>query len=232
VLGKHGITCTDYYTNAPSLGLYLPSLARNIHKIKKMDTFFTDAASGDLPSYALLEPDFDRQSEEDPQDISVGESFSSKVVDAVMHSPAWPSTVLILTYDEHGGYYDHVPPPAAVLPDAVPPRLLPGDEPFTFARYGFRVPTVIISPYARKDYVSHVVHDHTSTLSLVEHKWNLPALTNRDGAADNLLDSLDLTGAPAFLTPPALPAPRNPNPSNPIAAPICTAPGPIPNPAG
>ena len=59
-----------------------------------------------------------------------------------------------------------------------------------------------MSPYAKKDYVSHVVHDHTSMLSLVEHKWNLPALTNRDGAADNLLDCLDLTGPPAFLTPP------------------------------
>jgi phospholipase C len=231
-LVKHGITCTDYYTNAPSLGLYLPSLARNIKHIKKMDTFFTDAAAGKLPSFALLEPDFDRQSEEDPQDISVGESYAAKVVNAVMQSPAWPKTLLIWTYDEHGGYYDHVPPPAAVAPDGVPPRLLPGDKPFTFARYGFRVPTAIISPYAKKDYVSHVVHDHTSVLSLVEHKWNLPAFTNRDGAADNLLDSLDLEGAPAFLTPPTLPAPRNPHPSNPIAAPICTAPGPIPNPAG
>ena len=80
--------------------------------------------------------------------------------------------------------------------------------------------------------MSHVVHDHTSVLSLLEHKYNLPALTNRDGAADNLLDSLDLTGDPAFLTPPNLPAPHNPHPSDPLAAPICTAPGPIPNPAG
>ncbi len=229
---KHGIPWMDYYTNAPSLGLYLPSLARNIKKIAKMDQFFTDAAAGTLPAVALIEPDFDKQSEEDPQDISVGESFSAKVIDAVMHSPAWPKTVLIWTYDEHGGYYDHVPPPVAVAPDAVPPRLKPGDKPFTFARYGFRVPTVIISPMAKKDYVSHVVHDHTSWLSLVEHKYNLPALTNRDGAADNLLDSLDLKGTPAFLTPPTLPAPRNPNPSDPIAAAICTAPGPIPNPAG
>jgi len=231
-LTKHGISCMDYYTNAPSLGLYLPSLAKHVKQIAKMDQFFTDAKAGKLPAFALLEPDFDRQSEENPQDVTVGESFSHRVVEAVMQSPNWAKTAFILTYDEHGGYYDHVPPPAAVAPDAVPPRLLPGDKPFTFARYGFRVPTVVLSPYAKKDYVSHVVHDHTSVLSLLEHKYNLPALTNRDGAADNLLDTLDLEATPAFLTPPTLPAPKNPHPSDPIAAPICTAPGPVPNPAG
>ena len=84
---------------------------------------------------------------------------------------------------------------------------------------------MIVSPFAKKNYVSHVVHDHTSILSLVEHKWNLPALTNRDGAADNLLDCLDLTGTPPFLTPPTLPAPKNTT-----GAPLCTPgePGPIP----
>jgi phospholipase C len=234
-LNRHGIPWMDYYTNAPSIGLYLPVLANNLKKTAKTEQFFTDAAAGKLPPFSLVEPDFDKQSEEDPQDISVGESFAARVVNATMQSPQWPKTVLIWIYDEHGGYYDHVAPPTAVAPDAVPPRLLPGDQPFTFARYGFRVPAAIISPYAKKDYVSRVVHDHTSVLSLVEHKYNLPALTNRDGAADNLLDSLDLTGKPAFLTPPKLPAPGNPNPTDaatPIATPICTAPGPIPNPAG
>jgi phospholipase C len=232
LLAKHGISAMDYYSNAPSLGLYLPSLAKHLKKIAKMDQFFADASAGELPAFALIEPDFDKQSEENSQDITVGESFAAKVVNAVMRSPNWPKTVLLWIYDEHGGYYDHVPPPTAVAPDAVAPRLKPGDKPFTFARYGFRIPATIISPYAKKDYVSHVVHDHTSVLSLLEHKYNLPALTNRDGAADNLLDSLDLTGDPAFLTPPNLPAPRNPHPSDPLAAPICAAPGPIPNPAG
>ena len=91
------------------------------------------------------------------------------------------------------------------------------------------MPAVVISPYAKKDYVSHVVHDHTSILSLIEHKFNLPALTNRDGAADNLLDSLDLHGTPPFLAPPTLPGPKNTT-----GAAICTPgqPGPIPNPNG
>ena len=79
-----------------------------------------------------------------------------------------------------------------------------------FNRYGFRVPSGVVSPYARKDYVSEVVHDFTSILKLVETKWNLPALTFRDAAAGNLLDSIDLTGPPAFLTPPPLAAPIDP----------------------
>jgi phospholipase C len=90
------------------------------------------------------------------------------------------------------------------------------------------VPAVVVSPYAKRDYVSHVVHDHTSILSFLETKFNLPALTERDAHADNLLDCLDLSGDPAFVRPPSLPAPKNPDPNTPI----CTAPGPVPNPAG
>jgi phospholipase C len=89
----------------------------------------------------------------------------------------------------------------------------PDDQPvegggsWRFDRYGFRVPAVLVSPYARPDHVSHVVHDHTSILKLIETKWNLPPLTRRDAEADNLLDSLDLAGPPAFARPPDLPAP-------------------------
>jgi phospholipase C len=72
-----------------------------------------------------------------------------------------------------------------------------------FSWSGFRVPAVVISPYAKKDYVSHVVHDHTSFLRLIETKWNLPALTARDANASNLLDSIDFT-RPAFAVPPTL----------------------------
>jgi phospholipase C len=156
-----------------------------------------------------------------------------------MQSPIWATTVVVLCYDEHGGYYDHVPPPPAVPPDDIAPILrphsgehldgLPVNVPGDYARYGFRVPAVVVSPYARKDYVSHVVHDHTSILSLIEHKWNLPALSNRDGAADSLLDTLDLSGSPPYRNPPPLPAPKNSS-----GVPICQPghPGPVPNPRG
>ena len=78
-----------------------------------IDQFFVDAAAGNLPHSAWSSPTTTRQSEENPQDIQFGDQFVGKVVNAVMSSPNWPKTMLIWTYDEHGGYYDHVPPPAA-----------------------------------------------------------------------------------------------------------------------
>jgi phospholipase C len=238
-LNRNGISWRDYYSLLPSLALFPTVFGANRDKCPKIEQFFVDAAAGQLPSVCLVESNSVTETEESPQDISRGEAFTAKVVDAVMRSPNWSKTVLVFCYDEHGGYYDHVPPPTAVDPGDFPPNLrvhpedhldgLPGNVPGDYARYGFRVPAVIVSPYARKNYVSHVVHDQTSILSLIEHKWNLPALTNRDGAADNLLDSLDLTGPPQFLTPPTLPAPKSAN-----DVPLCTPgqPGPIPNPQG
>jgi len=93
------------------------------------------------------------------------------VITAVINGPAWEKTLLIWTYDEHGGYYDHVPPPAAVPPDNIPPDVPSGQSAYDgFGRYGFRVPFAIVSPWARRQYVSHAVYDHTSILKLVETK--------------------------------------------------------------
>ncbi len=227
-LNRHGITWRDYFSSLPSTGLYLPVLTANGDKAVHTEQYFADAAAGTLPAFSLVEPDFDRNSEENSDDISLGEAFAAKVISAAMQGPGWNKTLLVWCYDEHGGYYDHVPPPAAVAPDDVPPALGPTDMPGGYDRYGFRVPAVVVSPFAKKDYVSHVVHDHTSILAFLETKYNLPALTRRDGAADNLLDCLDLEGDPAFATPPVLPAAKNPDGTTPL----CTAPGPIPNPAG
>ena len=238
-LNRNNISWRDYFTTVPSIGLFIPTMEANVDKLARIDQFFTDAAAGRLPSFCLVESHTTNQTEEDPQDISMGEAFVARVVNAVMNSPTWGKTVLVFCYDEHGGYYDHVPPPRAVPPDNFLPILQPhGGEhlngqaanvPGNYSRYGFRVPAVVVSPYARKNYVSHVVHDHTSILSMVEHKWNLPALSNRDGAADNLLDTLDLTGPPPYGTPPPLSAPKNPG-----VLPLCQPgqPGPIPNPQG
>ena len=177
-----------------------------------------------------MDPDFTTYSEENPQDIGLGESFAAAVINAVLHGPAWESTLLLRIYDEHGGYYDHVPPPEAVPPDDVPARnrqlssipswLRPLFRPYTtdlenkdsgpatYDRYGFRVPAVIVSPYARPGFVLSEVLDHTSVLKLIEEKWNLPPLTRRDAAATSPLAALDLDAEPAFLKPPDLPAPK------------------------
>ena len=207
-LSHHGITWRNYYNDLPAAVGVIPSVAVKYPKnVAKAHQFVTDAAAGTLPSVSYVDPNFSHQSEENPQDIRQGERFAAAIINAVMHGPAWEKTLLIWTFDEHGGYYDHVAPPRAIKPDNIPPDIhVPPDLPGAYDRYGFRVPAVIVSPYARKNYVSHVVHDHTSILKLIETKWNLPALTYRDANADDLLDSLDLQSAPAFREPPALPA--------------------------
>jgi phospholipase C len=96
--------------------LYPLGLARTILHLRSNDQFFKDADAGTLPAVSLVDPDFGQYSEENPQDIAKGESFAAEVINRVMHGPGWPNTVLIWLYDEHGGYYDHVPPPAAVAP--------------------------------------------------------------------------------------------------------------------
>jgi phospholipase C len=211
--------------------LYPLGMAGYMAHVRSIDQFFSDAGSGALPSFCIVDPDFRSFSEESPQDIRKGESFAAEVIRRVMHGPAWADTLLIWTYDEHGGYYDHVAPPAAVPPDDVPGRsriahpsvlrsllkvLFPGyvrhaeqlvEGPDTYDTYGFRVPAVIVSPYARPDCVLSDVFDHTSVLKLIEEKWNLPALTRRDAAASSPLGALDLASPPAFLSPPELPEP-------------------------
>jgi hypothetical protein len=126
---KHGITWKDYYSTLPTLGVFLPLISDQtlVKGLAHIDQFYVDAAAGNLPSFSLVEPNYDEQSEENPQDIQFGDQFVGKVVNAVMSSPNWPKTMLIWNYDEHGGYYDHVPPPAAIPPDDVPPALVAGD---------------------------------------------------------------------------------------------------------
>ncbi len=202
----YGISWRNYWQDAPSAAIILKTLVDYPSNFSPISQFFTDVAAGTLPSFCIVDPNFNTQSEEDPQDVRLGEQFSAQVINAVMQGPNWDKTLLIWTYDEHGGYYDHVPPPRAIAPDDIPPDIQPTDIQAGYDRYGFRVPSVIVSPYARRHHVSHVVHDHTSVLKLVETKWNLGALTYRDARADNLLDSIDLRRAP-FLEPPLLPAP-------------------------
>ena len=180
---------------------------------KPVDQFFVDCANDALPAFALVDPDFSTQSQENPQDISVGEAFLAKVVQAIGGNPrTWASTMLVVVYDEHGGYYDHVPPPAALAPDLIGPVVQPGQSTYDgFCRYGFRVPAVVVSAYAVANGVTHVLHDHTSILAMVERKWNLPALTCRDANANDLTDFLDMSalakGTPTIATVPALAAP-------------------------
>jgi phospholipase C len=203
-----GVSWKDYFTTDATVELYPQLFLKNQGtKVVPIADFFTDAAAGNLPGVCLVEPDFGVQSEENPQNIAAGEQFSARVISAVMNGPAWERTLLIWTYDEHGGYYDHVVPPAAIPPDDIAPDVPAGQSAYNgFGQYGFRVPCAFVSPWARPHYVSHQVFDHTSICALIEAKWNLPALTFRDANARPMLDMLDLR-RPAFLHPPALAKP-------------------------
>jgi phospholipase C len=211
-LHRYGVSFADYFTRydvvlpTGTMELYPELLVRHPGALKDTDDFFKAAKNGTLPGFSIVEPNYKKASEGEVQNIAYGEQFAAQVIDAVMSGPGWKNTLLFWTYDEHGGYYDHVVPPAAPAPDNIGPETKGGPVYTGFKQYGFRVPCVLVSPFARADFVSHAVYDHTSILALVEHKWNLPAMTHRDAQAHNMLDMLDLS-KPAFLTPPKLARP-------------------------
>jgi phospholipase C len=222
-LDHYGIRWGDYYTELPTPGLFGAAYAASLEGRNLFGPFGAPQATitafkaaclaGTLPSYVLLEPDYQWGSEENPQDIQVGETFVAGVVEALMSVPhVWQRSLLVFTYDEHGGYYDHVAPPPAPAPgDGLDPVLPAGVSDYgdKYTYLGFRVPTVVVSPWARPDFVSHTVYDHTSLLATLERKWNLPALTWRDANANHLGDCLVSSGPAPFATPPA-PFPTTP----------------------
>jgi phospholipase C len=240
-LHAHGISWRDYFTDIPYTAI-IPSIVEKYPgHLATLGDFFDDCAKGALPSVSFVDPEVGAVSlvgktlaslpvvgsllvtlgtlggdEEAPQDMYYGEAWAYRVVEAVLRSPAWPRTLLIYTYDEHGGYYDHVPPPAAIPPDPIPPQLAPGDVPGGYDIHGPRVPAVVASPYATPHAVTDIVHDHTSILATIEAKWNLPALTYRDANAATVMDFLDASHA-AFATPPRIRGPSVTGPSGPAA---------------
>jgi phospholipase C len=149
------------------------------------DQFLHDCAAGDLPEVAFVDPPFtshdDGTSSDDHShgDIRAGEAWLYRTYRAVTTSPEWKHTVLVITFDEWGGFFDHVAPEEA--PDVDP----------SFALRGFRVPCLLISPFAARGAVANDVYDHTSILKMIEWRWSLPALSVRDDAANNLAAALD-----------------------------------------
>ncbi len=177
--------------------------------------YFADASAGTLPQVAYVDLTFTDEpnvelDEHAPANVQVGEEFAARVIVALMKGPQWSHAALFLTYDEHGGFYDHVPPPRACEPDGILPILRQRDEPGRFDRYGIRVPAAVVSPFSRRHFVSHTVHDHTSILRFIETRFDLPALTARDANADPMLEFFDFAKA-RFKKPPRLPrAPIDP----------------------
>jgi phospholipase C len=163
--------------------------------------FAADAAAGNLPAYSFIEPRYFTDpirnlmpnDQHPPHNVSHGDALIASVYNAVRAGPGWPNTLLIVTYDEHGGCYDHVVPPAATPPDDLHP------DGVTFDRFGVRVPALIISPWVKPGSVlrpaGETQFDHTSIIATLRKLHGFAPLTARDAAAPNLIDVLNGDGS-------------------------------------
>ena len=174
-------------------------------KVRPADEYFADVSSGNLPQVAMIESGVDTGLDEHPNNhIQRGAAYIRRRINALMNSALWMKSAFFLTYDESGGFYDHVAPIELPAPDGIAPFLRATDTPGDFTRSGFRIPFVAVSPWVRANYVSHTSADHTSILRFIERRFSLSPLTNRDAAAHDLLDMFDFV-SPSYEQPPSLP---------------------------
>ncbi|MBZ0254332.1 MAG: phosphoesterase, partial [Candidatus Methylomirabilis sp.] len=181
-LTAEGIPWRYYYADVPFLAVFVDKLGEYGPNIKPVDQYYADAAAGTLPNVTFVDPSYILADDHPPHHVQLGQGYVSSVFHALANGPHWSESLFVLTYDEWGGFYDHVAPPASA-PDE---RAAEG-----FNQYGFRVPTVVAGPYVKRGHVSNVLHDHTSVAAYLEWLWNLAPLTERDAAAATLVDALD-----------------------------------------
>jgi phospholipase C len=198
-LSSAGLTGANYGTSPSSASLWG---FKYLSITKPIETFFTDAAAGNLPHVSYVDPDFSADfsnSYHPPGDIRNAEAFIGSVYKAVTTGPQWKSSLLIVTFDEWGGFFDHVVPTVAPLSQTE------RDAGNTDGLRGFRVPTLLVSPFVKRRAISSKVYDHASILRLIESRWNLQPLALRDANANNIMDELDLstpiTAAPVIDVP-------------------------------
>jgi phospholipase C len=204
-LTTKGVQWALYQAEAgPFIGA-IPQVA-SIHNIAFWDVhylseFFSGLQSNKYPyQYTFIEPNYgditgtyEGGSSQHPMDgVAGGESLIKSVYEAVRNSGLWDSSLLIITYDEHGGFYDHYAPGTAIPPNDGSPGTY-NKYGFNFDLYGVRVPAIIISPWIAAGTVDHTVYDHSSILATLEKLFGLGALTERDSSADNLLDLISST---------------------------------------
>jgi phospholipase C len=201
-----------YFSDVPFLALWG---AKYLPISRPIGAFYLACATGTLPNVSFVDPRFidegsGTSGDDHPHaDIRNGESFMYSIYRAVTTSPNWRNTVLVFNYDEWGGFYDHVPPPTAPIP---PADQAAGNQD---GRLGFRIPSLVVSPWARRGYVDTRVYDHTSVLRMIESRWSLPPLTVRDQTANNLADALDFSTTNRSAS-------RYPVPPGPFGAPCGT----------
>jgi phospholipase C len=193
--------------------------------------FVSDAQAGNLPAVAMIEPGYNSGLDEHPygdptkpgDGVQTGSAYVSTLVNGFIQSKSWKDSIFILTYDEGGGFYDHVPPQPTVNPDGIlPSDLQPtdicygqtgsGSCDFTFT--GYRIPLMVISSFTKKNYVSHTVADYTAILRLIETRFGVNSLTKRDAAQMDMTEFFDFQNVPWATPPQGIPTQPTNEPCN------------------
>ncbi|HWR35864.1 MAG TPA: alkaline phosphatase family protein [Clostridia bacterium] len=214
-LNEAGVTWRYYYQSGD---VYLaqfdiwndPASQGRVRNISEYFRILSDPKADQLlPQVVFLEQAAGWQLNEHPDNkwgLQPGVFNTKKMIDALMASAAWPTWAFILTYDEGGGLYEHVAPFAVPAPDGTPPNLLSTDigQWDMFTDSGFRTPVIVVSPWAKKNFVSHTPRTTASILKLIETRFNVPPLTARDAAADDMSEFFDFAN-PSWMTPPPMP---------------------------
>jgi phospholipase C len=213
-LNDAGRTWNVYYGDFPlSFLLVNQREPRNVYHHRKMTEFYSDAASTDpdvFPNFAFIEPAYfppHANDDHPPHDVFAGDQLIANVYNALRaNAELWSKTLLVVAFDEHGGFYDHVEPPGAVAPDH-------HNEEYSFLQYGVRVPVVLVSPWVKKGDVCGTLFDHTSLLKYMTDLWRLGALGERVRNANtfrSILADNPRTDAPTSIsasTPASNPSP-------------------------
>jgi phospholipase C len=163
--------------------------------VRRIDEFFSDAKAGTLPPFAIIDPDFTANDDHPAHDVRKGQAFLASIYAAMAASPQWKKSLLVITYDEHGGFFDHVAPPAAQ------------DDNAGFAQLGFRVPSIVIGPTVRRGQVVSTPFEHASVAATLRTRFGIASLSKRMDAATDLSSCIDpeLVGKPQDPPPPPPP---------------------------
>jgi phospholipase C len=208
-LDQAGVSWRYYYQDGPTSALIqqFSTYKRDAAKVVSSSNWVTDVQNpAALPSVIFIERAGVSGFDEHPgANVQNGAARAASFINTLINSPSWPTSAFILTYDEGGGLYDHVRPARELKPDNIAPILKSTDKQGEFNQSGFRVPIVVLSPWARPSFVSHTTRDYTSILRMIEDTFNVAPLTLRDANADNMMEFFDFSAGPRLLTPPPLP---------------------------
>ena len=184
-----------YYTDIPFFGLLANHWDDD--RIGLIEEFFEDADAGDLPSFTWIDPGFSYNDDHPPHHIKLGQLFIALVYEALASSPTWERTLLVINYDEHGGFYDHVPPPTV-------------DDDYAadgFDQLGFRIPALLVGPWVKQT-TDSTVYDHASVLRYVCDRFGIEPWNARIAGANSIAECLDADRMAAYepISPPSIPA--------------------------